>query len=368
MFETSAAQGTHQQGGGPLVIVVRLRPTMLIFRSGSTPGVALGGSVEAERAAVLRAIEAETAAFLAKDYDAWAECWLHSEHVRRWSWYPTGGLTIEAGWERLSALMKQAMQDFPQPLSVEIRRENLSLRIAGEMAWATYDQYSGNAPDPFSLAGLQHELKILEKVRGEWKLSCVSVLKPYQQLVDCPVLQVDKLARVLWMNERARTGIKRHPVLTISAGTLRARDRRSDADLRAAIAWAASLQDAMHQQAARSRLAPTGGALPVILGEGDDHAPCWVRVEGGHILVSFDDEVALANRLSTAAAIFGLSPAQVRLSRHIADGHDLSHAAAELGISVNTARTQLKRIFDKTGVHSQPALVRVLLSAGTPVG
>ena len=112
----------------------------------------------------------------------------------------------------------------------------------------------------------------------------------------------------------------------------------------------------------------TGGALPVILGEGDDHALCWVRVEGGLILVAFDDEVTLDHRFSTAAAIFGLSPAQARLSRHIADGHDLAHAAAALGISVNTARTQLQRIFDKTGVHSQPALVRVLLSAGTPVG
>ena len=61
------------------------------------------------------------AAFFAKDYDAWADCWLHSEHVRRWSWYPIGGLTIEAGWTRLGALMRQAMQDFPEPLSVELR-------------------------------------------------------------------------------------------------------------------------------------------------------------------------------------------------------------------------------------------------------
>ena len=106
----------------------------------------------------------------------------------------------------------------------------------------------------------------------------------------------------------------------------------------------------------------------MILGEGDDHALCWVRVEGGLILVSFDDEATIEHRLSTAAVIFGLSPAQVRLSQHIADGHDLSQAAAALGISVNTARTQLQRIFDKTGVHSQPALVRVLLSAGTPIG
>jgi DNA-binding CsgD family transcriptional regulator len=328
----------------------------------------MGGSVELERAAVLQAIEAETAAFFAKDYDAWANCWLHSEHVRRWSWYPIGGLTIEAGWTRLGALMRQAMQDFPKPLSVELRRENISLRIAGVMAWATYDQYSDEAPDPFSLAGLQHELKILENVDGKWKLSCVSVLKPYQQFLDCPVVEVDALARVLWINERARTRIQRHPSLTVSAGTLRARSRRSDRDLRAAIRWAAGLQDPMHQQAARSRLEFTGGALPVILENGGAHGLCWIRVEGGLILVSFDDEAAVRQRLAAAAVIFRLSPGQLRLSQQIIDGHDLTQAAAALRIGVNTARTQLHRIFDKVGVHSQPALVRALLSAGTPIG
>lgn len=40
-------------------------------------------------------------------------------------------------------------------------------------------------------------------------------------------------------------------------------------------------------------------------------------------------------------------------------------AAERLEISINTARTHLQRAFDKTGVHSQPALVRRLLSADT---
>ena len=38
-----------------------------------------------------------------------------------------------------------------------------------------------------------------------------------------------------------------------------------------------------------------------------------------------------------------------------------------MGITSNTARTHLQRIFDKTGVHNQSALVRVLLSAIAPV-
>ena len=74
----------------------------------------------------------------------------------------------------------------------------------------------------------------------------------------------------------------------------------------------------------------------------------------------------VARRVELAAEIYGLSPAQIRLARLIVDGHDLAAAADALGVSVNTLRTQLQRIFDKTGVRSQSALVRALLSAEAP--
>lgn len=41
-------------------------------------------------------------------------------------------------------------------------------------------------------------------------------------------------------------------------------------------------------------------------------------------------------------------------------------AGLTLAVSVNTLRTQLQRIFDKTGVRSQAALVRSLLSVEAP--
>ena len=47
--------------------------------------------------------------------------------------------------------------------------------------------------------------------------------------------------------------------------------------------------------------------------------------------------------------------------RELADR--LEDAAAVLGISPNTARTHLKRIFEKTATHRQAELVKVLLGA-----
>ena len=69
-------------------------------------------------------------------------------------------------------------------------------------------------------------------------------------------------------------------------------------------------------------------------------------------------------RLQLANVVYGLSAAQLRLAREIVGGLALPAAAEKLGISPNTARTHLNRIFEKTGVSNQAALVRCLLTVG----
>ena len=78
--------------------------------------------------------------------------------------------------------------------------------------------------------------------------------------------------------------------------------------------------------------------------------------------VSFKDSDLIKAKIRAAAEIFGLSAGQSRLAVEVTNGVALPQAAAALGISVNTARTHLSRIFEKTGVSSQSALVRILLS------
>lgn len=57
---------------------------------------------------------------------------------------------------------------------------------------------------------------------------------------------------------------------------------------------------------------------------------------------------------------FGLTPAEARLALEIIKGDGRAAAAQRLDISVSTARMHLSRIFDKTGVHRQAELVRLL--------
>jgi pimeloyl-ACP methyl ester carboxylesterase/DNA-binding CsgD family transcriptional regulator len=57
---------------------------------------------------------------------------------------------------------------------------------------------------------------------------------------------------------------------------------------------------------------------------------------------------------------FGLTEAELRLARRLRDGAPIQQAADDLGISVNTARNQLRGVFDKMGLQRQSDLVRVL--------
>ena len=56
----------------------------------------------------------------------------------------------------------------------------------------------------------------------------------------------------------------------------------------------------------------------------------------------------------------GLTPAEARLAVRLRFGLSLKEAAEDLGISVNTARNQLRNVFDKLGVNRQSDLVRHL--------
>jgi DNA-binding CsgD family transcriptional regulator len=57
------------------------------------------------------------------------------------------------------------------------------------------------------------------------------------------------------------------------------------------------------------------------------------------------------------ADLFGLTGAEQQLAGRLIAGDGLSVAAGRLQISINTARTQLKSIFNKTGLRTQAALL-----------
>ena len=62
------------------------------------------------------------------------------------------------------------------------------------------------------------------------------------------------------------------------------------------------------------------------------------------------------------AGVYGLTDAEARLASALSGGHSIESAAADLGVQVTTARSQLKSVFRKVGVNRQQDLVRLLTS------
>lgn len=66
--------------------------------------------------------------------------------------------------------------------------------------------------------------------------------------------------------------------------------------------------------------------------------------------------------------LFDLTPAEARLAALIAAGHRPREAAAALGVMEETARSTLKRVMAKTGLHRQADLIGLLRGAAVAGG
>ncbi|MGF1622388.1 MAG: helix-turn-helix transcriptional regulator [Rhodomicrobiaceae bacterium] len=67
------------------------------------------------------------------------------------------------------------------------------------------------------------------------------------------------------------------------------------------------------------------------------------------------------------AELYGLTPAELRVSMEVARGLNLKQIAEHLGLSENTIKTHLQHVFSKTGVTRQADLARLILQTSPPV-
>jgi DNA-binding CsgD family transcriptional regulator/PAS domain-containing protein len=67
------------------------------------------------------------------------------------------------------------------------------------------------------------------------------------------------------------------------------------------------------------------------------------------------------------AKLYGLTPAELRVSLEVAKGNGLHELTEALGISANTVKTHLKHVFAKTGVTRQGDLTRLIMMSTPPI-
>ena len=322
-------------------------------------------TVPSDEEEILEFLRSEQDAFYHGDFDAFIDHWHHGPEVRCLLSGPHVGTRVHTGWDELVARFKEGFRQYPQDFDNRsiIRNENVQVQISGDMAWIRYDQIAVRRPPGMSLPPLAHGIKIVQRFHGKWKLICISEIAPGIGRTDVPRVELTKEGRVIEINALANERVADHPGLIITGDRLRARQREFGPGLQAEI------DDRANDLATNlppGHLNELASVVP--LGEDASGHPifCWITAEQERVLITFDDNFMLRNRLEKAAATFALSPAQLALAERLASGHDLASAASDLAISVNTVRTQVRRMFDKTSTHNQTGLISSLLSVQGP--
>lgn len=320
---------------------------------------------EQDKAAIQAVIQADVRSYLDKDINAWSRCFLQEERLVS-IMHSNGGLLESRGFESFRAKIERAMVENPDPIPAEFEQRNMEINLHGDMAWATYEEViHSTTGDPMEPPSLTKEVRVLERVDGRWVIAFHGMFEPHHSDVRGPLIEVDNDGRVLWQNAPARDRLRSFPALTISAGKLRATRPSWDQTLRDTIGNAARLRN-YPEYFRNFRGSDRDATFPAVLGEDEEGGVlvCLISVVDFRVYVSFDDAEALDRRLAMAGLIYGLSETQLRLAREIINGQNMPAAGRAMEISTATARTHLSRMFEKTGVHSQPALVRLLLSIG----
>lgn len=93
-------------------------------------------------------------------------------------------------------------------------------------------------------------------------------------------------------------------------------------------------------------------------GSGRD-VPCAIA-----FLNEGDRAIALDQELLSKA--YGLTKAEIRLAALMVEGFSMDEVVVELGISINTVKTQLKLLYEKTNTNNRVKLVKTLISMNHP--
>jgi hypothetical protein len=132
-------------------------------------------SIEAKKTAILETIATETEAYFNEDYELWKNQFVDEDYFMRigyWEGYPNK-VSYHEGFDTLRTEKKlQFEQGATQWSGSEQTRENLKFQIYDEVAWVTYDQLSLD-PETGEHLGTSKEIKILEKVDGQWRLAYI---------------------------------------------------------------------------------------------------------------------------------------------------------------------------------------------------
>jgi DNA-binding CsgD family transcriptional regulator/PAS domain-containing protein len=184
------------------------------------------------------------------------------------------------------------------------------------------------------------------------------------------VFLIDAAGQVVRVNRRGRAMLAERSVLGLARERLASNDPRTSRQLRDVLRRAAA--EPLAVAGSVVELFGAGGerylahVLPLSAGASDRR-----NAQGGPIAAVFVREAVrdAASSLETAANVFRLTPAEVRvLHALMLETKGVAAVAALTGIAVSTVKTHLSHLFQKTGTSRQSELVKLVASCSSPIG
>lgn len=155
--------------------------------------------LEKEKVAIKAVIENETKAFFARDYNAWKANYAQTDYAfQAWS-NDDGTFDSNVGWTDINKQIGKYIEENPEPLSSHpiVERKNMNFKFFDDnVAYLTWDQFNSDKDEK----NFHHskEVRLLEKINGQWKIVCVSAFWDYRHPIPASRLpMIQKIANEL---------------------------------------------------------------------------------------------------------------------------------------------------------------------------
>ena len=146
----------------------------------------------AEKAAIMKTIEEETACYHTLDYECWKATYAQTEYAfQAWN-NPDGTFDAKVGWKAIDEKAGQYIKTSPKPegggVNPKVERRNMIVKFFSEkLAYLIFDQYflDGNLNKYYH----SKDTRIMEKIDGKWRIVNVTAFWDSKNLVSVDSLK-----------------------------------------------------------------------------------------------------------------------------------------------------------------------------------
>lgn len=179
--------------------------------------------------------------------------------------------------------------------------------------------------------------------------------------INICILQVRSDLSIVHSNRTAQQMLQRRSPVRVCHGILRVEDATAGVALREAVCALTAPGTPKAPLDCLVRLDNDCSEVPVIAYIVPLHTSAALQAGSADAVASIfiAEPIQRSGWVQSFASTFRLTPAEVRVLEMILEGTTLVEAASKLGIAVSTARTHLRKIFQKSGVNRQPELVKL---------